>query len=193
MGWYCVRSKPKHEQLAAKNLRSNLRIELFNPLFRVKRATKRGVVHFIEPLFPCYLFVRCVIEDRLNEIRYTTGVSGIVHFGHRLPSVPEAVIEELRACFEREEPLAVDDGLSAGTPVAISNGPFLGFSAVVLRDLPAKRRVQLLLEILGRPTAIEVDRDLVAPEDLSAAKLLPSLAANRSIAGAHLSGLATAG
>jgi len=162
-------------------------MELFNPLFRVKRATRRGVVHFIEPLFPCYLFVRCVIEDRLNEIRYTTGVSGIVHFGHRLPSVPEPVIEELRACFEREEPLAVEDGLSAGTKVAISHGPFLGFPAVVLRDLPAKRRVQLLLEILGRPTAIEVDRDLVASDNLSAAKLLPSLAANQSGAGAEFS------
>ena len=180
LAWYCVRTKPKHEQSASKNIHTNLQLEIFNPLFRVKRATKRGLVHFIEPLFPCYLFVRCVIEERLNAIRYSPGVSGIVHFGHRLPSVPESVIADLRASFNGEEPLAVEDGLSAGTEVTISKGPFWGLPAVVMRVMPAKQRVQLLLEIMGRPTPIDMDRDSVVSANLSTARLVPSLASFES-------------
>jgi hypothetical protein len=48
--------------------------------------------------------------------------------------------------------------------------------ASVLRIMPARRRVQILLDILGGPTAVEVDRNLVVSEKSMVADLLPLLA-----------------
>jgi len=57
------------------------------------------VVRMIEPLFPCYIFVRCVIEECLDEIQYANGVHSLLHFGPQIPPVADSIIEELRECF----------------------------------------------------------------------------------------------
>ena len=175
--WYCARTKPKHEHIAAANLRKNLELEVFHPQLRVERATRRGIVHIIEPLFPCYIFVRCVLGECLGEIRHTTGVSTLVHFGNRIPEVSDAVIAELQECFEAEEPMNVEDRLSPGAEVVFAGGAFLGMRTVVLRVLPARQRVQVLLDILGRPTPVEVPRTSVVLENHALADRVPLLAA----------------
>jgi transcriptional antiterminator RfaH len=175
--WYCARTKPKHEHIAAANLRKNLNLEVFHPRLRIERATQRGVVRIIEPLFPCYIFVRCVIEDKLNEIKHSNGISSLVHFGHRIPKVSDAIIEELQECFETEEPLNVENRLSPGDEVTVADGAFAGMSAFVLRNMPARQRVQVLLDILGRPTPVEVDRISVVLARNSLADLAPIFAA----------------
>ena len=176
VAWYCARTKPKHEHIAAANVGRNLGLEVFDPRLRMERATRRGVVRTVEPLFPCYVFVRCPAEA-LNDIRYVTGISSLVHFGQRVPTVPDPVIEQLKACFEAEEPLAVEDRLFPGAEVFVAEGAFRGFQAIVLRTLPAKRRVQILLDILGGPTLVEVDRHTLTLENRTVADLVPSLAA----------------
>ena len=176
--WYCARTKPKHEHIASANLSKTLGLEVFNPCLRVERSTRRGMVRAIEPLFPCYVFVQCV-SSAWNDIRFVGGVSSLVSFGSKIASVPDAVIEELRECFEAEEPLEVEDRLFPGAEVSVSNGAFQGFQAIVLRMLPARQRVQVLLDILGRPTVVEVDRQSITPENQTVADRMPSLAAAR--------------
>jgi len=175
LAWYCARTKPKHEHIAAANLSKNLGLEVFNPRLRVERVTRRGVVRSVEPLFPCYLFVQC-FSSAWNDIRFVTGVSSLVHFGERVAPVPDSAIEELKECFEAESPLEVEDRLVPGAEVSIADGAFRGFEAIVLRMLPAKRRVQILLDILGRSTLVEVDRQSVFVENRVLADLMPSLA-----------------
>jgi hypothetical protein len=51
-------------------------------------------------------------------------------------------------------------------------------SAYVLKSLPAKKRVQILLEVLGRPVTVEVERESVTPKNNSLAELAPVLAAS---------------
>ncbi len=174
--WYCARTKPKHERIAAANLQKNLGLEVFHPRLRMERATRRGVMRVIEPLFPCYIFVRCVLEERLDAVRHVTGISSLVHFGRRIAMVPEAAIDELRQCFESEQPMAMIDGLVAGAEVLIAEGAFMGLSAMVVRALPAVRRVQILLDFLGRPTLAEVDRSTLTVQNYRVADRLPLLA-----------------
>ena len=174
--WYCARTQPKHEHIAAANVTRRLGLEVFHPRLRIERATRRGVVRVVEPLFPCYIFVRCQLEERVDEIRYINGISSFVHFGHRIPSVPDVVIDELRQCFEAEEPMAVEDRILPGSEVTIAEGAFLGARGIVVRTLPARQRVQILLEFLGRTTLTEVDRKSVTVEDQRMADLMPSLA-----------------
>jgi transcriptional antiterminator RfaH len=174
--WYCARTKPKHEHIAAANVRKRLNLDVFHPQLRIERATRRGVVRVIEPLFPGYIFVRCAIEEKLNEIQRTNGVSSLVHFGNRIPTVDDAVIGELQECFEAESPMALEDCLAPGDEVVVGCGAFAGMRAYVLRVLPARQRVQVLLDVLGRPTPVELDRGTVVLERDSIAHRAPALA-----------------
>lgn len=175
IAWYCARTKPKHEHIAAANVSRNLGLEVFNPRLRIERATRRGLVRSIEALFPCYIFVRCPVSS-WNHIRYETGISSLVHFGDRIPTVPNHVIAELKECFEAEAPMDVEDRLYPGAEVSVAYGAFQGFQAIVLRMLPSRQRVQILLEILGRQTLVEVERQAVTLENRSVADMMPSLA-----------------
>ena len=161
-----------------------LNLEVFNPRLRVERATRRGLRRVIEPLFPGYLFVRCVITDRLNDLQFTDGISSMVHFGDRIPEVEDAVIEELQECFVTEEPMPVENRLSPGDTVFVAEGAFAGMSAIVLRTMPARQRVQVMLEILGGNTLVEVNRNSIIGERNTVADRAPILAAPQ-LAGAR--------
>jgi len=185
--WYCARTKPKHEHIAAANLRKNLNLEVFHPRLRIERATRRGVMRVSEPLFPCYIFFRCIIGEKLGEIQRTNGVNTVVHFARRIPKIADAVIEELKECFEGEETMTVKDRLSPGDEVVVVDGAFRGMCAFVLRVMSARKRVQVLLDVLGRPTPAEVDENSVVNERNTVATLVPILAApviqNAAVAG----------
>jgi len=174
--WYCARTKPKHEHIAAANVAKNLGLEVFHPRLRMERATRRGVMRVVEPLFPCYIFVHCVLEQRLDQIRHITGISSLVHFGSKIPAVPDSAIEELKQCFESEQPMNVEDGVVPGAEVTIVGGAFFGFTGMVVRALSAGQRVQILLDFLGRVTLAEVDRKSLKLENRRVADMLPLLA-----------------
>src|ERR1700678_506909 len=123
--WYCARTKPTHEHIAAANVGKRLGLEVFHPRLRIERATRRGVMRVVEPLFPCYIFIRCVLENRLDEISHVTGIRSLVHFGRKTPAVPDSAIDELKQCFESEQPMTVEDGVTPGAEVIIVEGAFL--------------------------------------------------------------------
>ena len=177
--WFCARTQPKHERLAAASLSRNLGLEVFHPRIRLERATQRGVVRVVEPLFPCYVFVRSPAEQ-LDQIRYVTGISSLVQFGPKVAQVPDSVIEELKLCFEAEEPMSVQDRLHPGAEVTVAEGAFLGFQGIVVQVLPAKQRVQILLDFLGRSTLAEVDRKSLTLENRCFAEMMPALAAGHA-------------
>jgi transcriptional antiterminator RfaH len=176
LSWYCARTQPKHEHIAASNLVKRLGLEVFHPRLRLERPTRRGLVRVVEPLFPCYIFLRCRLDTCLDGIRHTTGISSLVHFGQRMPAVPDGVIEELRQCFGLEEPLVAEDPIYPGAEVTVADGAFMGAAGVVFRVLPARQRVQILLDFLGRTTLAEVDRKSLVVENSSLADLMPTLA-----------------
>jgi len=175
MAWYCARTKPKHEHIVAAGLKRNLGLEVFHPRLRIERPTRRGVVRVVEPLFPCYVFVRCNIDECLDGVRYVNGVSSLVHFGQRIPIVPDQVVDELKQCVEADL-VDVEDRICPGAEVTVGEGAFLGFNGIVLRVMPAKQRVQILLDFLGRTTLTEVDRKSLILENRSMADMMPSLA-----------------
>src|SRR5258708_9094266 len=58
--WFCLRTQPKHEHIAAAALRHRLEIRCFAPRVRFPKATRRGKVWFVEAMFPGYLFAQFV-------------------------------------------------------------------------------------------------------------------------------------
>ena len=176
VAWYCARTQPRHEHIAAGGVRARLGLEVFNPRLRIERSTRRGLVRLIEPLFPCYIFVRCNLSDNSDAIRHVTGISSLVRFGQQVPAVVDETIEELRQCFELDEPMGVEDGLKAGVEVLVADGPFMGTRGLVVRAMPGRQRVQILLDFLGRTTLAEVERTSLNVENRRIADLIPALA-----------------
>lgn len=174
--WFSAWTKPKHEQIAAAGLRRNLGLEVFLPQLQFKKVTRAGWKRVTEPLFPGYIFVRCVVEERINEIQYLNGIKRLVQFGGKIPSIPDQIIAELQRHFQQNSVVTVEDALSPGDEVNVAGGAFAGMDACVLRTLPAKQRVQILLEILGRPTIVEMGRHLLVARRNTLADLVPFLA-----------------
>src|ERR1700722_17658503 len=156
--WFCLRTHPKHEHIAAAQLRQESDIEVYLPRIRFKRVTRSGPAWVTEALFQNYLFARFDLLDSVRRVQAARGVRGIVHFGNRWPTVPEAAIKELQAAMEGQELRVVEDTLQPGDTVQIATGAMHGLEAVVSRVMPARLRVAVLLQFLGRQTTVELDR-----------------------------------
>jgi len=158
--WFCVRTHPKHEHIAAAQLQEN-GFRVFLPRIRYRRPTRCGPAWVTEALFRDYLFTRFDLAIALRRVQHSRAVRGVVHFGDRWPTVPEAIIDELQTLMGGQDLRLVEDTLSPGDTVLIATGVMSGLHAVVTRVMPAKQRVALLLEFLGQRTSVEVDRNRV--------------------------------
>jgi len=161
VAWFCVRTQLKHEHIAAANLRVLPGLEVFNPRIRYRRSTRRGPVWFTESMFPSYLFARFDWRQQLRMVHHAAGVATIVHFGSRWPTVPDQAIVELKASVGEEDLRVVESEPKVGDEVQVSGGAFHGFQGIVTRLLPARMRVAILLDFLGRQTTVEVPMEEV--------------------------------
>ena len=162
--WFCLRSQPKHEHIAAAHLKKMTEVEVFLPRVRFKRSTRQGLAWVTEALFPNYLFARFDWENSLRQVQSARGVSGVVHFGDRWPIIEAAIITELQQTVGAEEPHIISGGLLPGDTVEIVDGAMRGLRAVVTRIMPSRERVAVLMEFLGRQTTIEVPMNSIIKE-----------------------------
>ncbi len=154
--WFCLKAQPKREHIAAAGLRRQLRIECFSPRVRFRKMTRRGAVWFVEAMFPGYLFANFVYSQQHRNVEYSPGIQSIVQFGDRVATLGPALISDLRKNAGDEEVVTIDPQIQAGQSVRVTEGPFQGLEALVTRLLPAKERVRILLDFLGRPVETEI-------------------------------------
>ena len=148
--WYLVYTKPRQEQTARHQLERQ-GYPVYLPM--TQRSRKRGSrrVPAIEPLFPRYLFIQLdTCRDDWGPIRSTVGVSSLVRFGQEPASVPDALINLLRA---RESDTGLHDwveaGFRTGQPVRVVEGVMQGYEGIFVAA-SGRERVVVLLDILGR-------------------------------------------
>ena len=163
LSWYCLRSQPKHENIAAIHLRKYTTVEVFAPRIRFQRPRLKGKAWTTEALFPGYLFARFDLQERWREIQYSHAVRGILRFGERYPVVPTAVIEMLREPLGPEELATVKSSMDAGQQVVVAEGAFLGLETVITHYMPAKDRVKVLMNLMGRVMEVEMPVSSVLP------------------------------
>ena len=155
--WYCLRSQPKQEHIAAANIRSILReIDVFCPRLRIKRQCNRGSVWFVEALFPGYLFAKFNPNHSMQTVKSVPGVKTVLSFGSFTATIHDDIIAGLRADFDHNELHEVADELRPGDEITLTSGPLRGIQANVIRLLPSSNRIQVLMELLGRTTPVEV-------------------------------------
>jgi transcriptional antiterminator RfaH len=170
-GWFCLQTQPKHEHLAAAHLRKMDRVEVFLPRIRFKRAIKQAHVWVTEALFPGYLFVRFDWDDQLRQVQSGPGVRHIVHFGDDWPVISETTIDELRKIIGATGLHTIAPEFSPGDAVQFSDRNLGGLNGIVSRVMPGQKRVEVLMEILGRETGIELAIDSLIKEGCERAAL----------------------
>ncbi|MEM9400035.1 MAG: transcription termination/antitermination NusG family protein [Verrucomicrobiota bacterium] len=154
--WYCLQSQPKHEFLAAECLTKHLSVEVFLPKVRFKKLVRLKAKWVTEPLFPRYMFVRCD-DHLLPQVRSEHGVGGLVKFGGAYCKVQEELITQLKAYAIDQETIEVAHNMKAGDQVIVTEGPFQGLDALVKEILPAKERVRILIDMLGRQIEMKIE------------------------------------
>jgi len=161
--WFCLKVQPKREHLAATSLRRRFGINCVSPRLRFRKLTRRGPVWFVEAMFPGYLFAKFVYSTQHRSVESSNGVRGILRFGQHLATLPENTVIALQTRAGAEEVVTIDSSLKIGQPVHIVEGPFRGLEVVITQVLPAKERIRVLLEFLGRSMETEVPAQKVLP------------------------------
>ena len=160
--WFCLRTQTKREHIAAGHLREVEGVEVFCPRLRYRKATRRGKIWWVEPLFPGYLLAKFNLAEMERMVTFCQGVRGLVRFGSEIPAVPDAFVESLRQEVRNrsegdEELFAVSPVIEIGDEVEIAHGPLQGMHGTIVSIAPATERVKILLDFLGQPQAVNVD------------------------------------
>lgn len=159
-----MRTQPRHEHIAAATLAKQYHFEVFQPRIKFRRSTFRGSIWCDEPLFPSYIFVKFNFYNHLRTVNYAHGVSGVVHFGNFYPQIPEETIQELKRYIGNDHVYEVVNEFVEGEEVLVGDGPFKGLIVVILRPMPGKERVRVLMDFLGRQTEVEMNKcELIKP------------------------------
>ena len=153
--WFCPKAEPKREHIAAACLRQIFEAEVFCPRVRFRKSTARGLIWFVESMFPGYLFARFDYAALHRQISVSPGVNGFVRFGECLALLPDKLIDEIRSRTGTDEVVEIAQELQPGQGVRIAKGPFEGLEALVTRLIAARNRVEILIECMGRTLRAE--------------------------------------
>ncbi|NNJ70704.1 MAG: hypothetical protein HKP10_05385 [Kiritimatiellales bacterium] len=157
--WYCVRTKPKKERMAAANIASLHGLEVFCPQIRFRRKTVRGPVWFQEAMFPGYMFARFDMFEMKRAVSYAPGVMNIPVFNERYVAIPDTVIDSIRKDLNDEGTVDAGIPLEVGDETTILDGSMRGLKVKVIKVMAAEDRVGVLLEMLGTLVEAEFPAD----------------------------------
>jgi transcription antitermination factor NusG len=152
--WYAVYTRYQHERVIAQHL-TNKGIETFLPLYSAVHRWKDRNKEITAPLFPCYVFLQCSRERKL-EIVSTPGVVGLIGSPSGPSEIPATEIETVRRAVESSSPIRPHPFLASGDRVRIKFGPLEGTEGILVRNKNLFRLI-ISVEMLGRSAAVEID------------------------------------
>ena len=158
--WYALYTQPRKERQVHSFLEQK-GVETYLPT--VQRKVRRRDRPDLVVYFPCYLFARLDFEATpQSSIAWMPGIRRVVSFGEQPAIVAEEIVNLIR-----ERLSDVDDvgygRLRQGDRVRFSSGPLRDLDAIFDRPLSSTDRVRVLLNVMGRMTAVDTDYSAIAP------------------------------
>jgi transcription antitermination factor NusG len=154
--WYAIRTRSRHEKVAAEQLRDQ-GIESFLPLVsRLRRWSDRQKEVEL-PLFPGYAFVRFepMSADRLRVLR-THGVVGFVGPRWEATPVPDSQIRDIKLLLGQKVPLIDHSFLQIGQRVRVKGGALDGVEGI-LSSHDGGRSLVITVEPIERSLSIRIE------------------------------------
>ena len=112
-----------------------------------------------EVMFPGYIFINTEV-NKYSSVKHTKGIKNIIKFGENIPYMTNEEIKRISIIEKssRDEPLIAK--IKIGQEVNIKTGSLKGNIAKIC-SLPSKKRVGILLHILGSYRRIDIpEKDL---------------------------------
>lgn len=163
--WYLAYTKPRQEQIALVNLQQQA-FEAYLPLYKKFKKTEQGPVALFEPMFPRYILFRPgKPEQSISVVRSTKGIATIVRFGFEPALLADELVRRIRLLEEdrNHATLLELSNLKAGQTVRLKHTALGGIEGLI--QSVSSKRVAVLLEILGRPTVVQVEHHQVELTD----------------------------
>lgn len=160
--WYVLYSKPQKEECARFHL-SSKGLEVFFPQLLFPQSAKKR--KRLVPLFPNYLFVRLTLfSEEFSYAKWSPGVSRIVSFNGVPASIDDSIVDFLMRQVDGDGVIEARPNLRSGQEVRITGGPFDGLVGIIQEPPNAKGRINILLQLLNRPTKVDVPIQFVEAE-----------------------------
>jgi transcriptional antiterminator RfaH len=156
--WFCLRTQNKREHIAAAILDRVEEVEVFCPRISQVKKTRAGKKRFVEAMFPGYIFAKFHYLTDSRQVVHSQGVIRMVELGDRRV-IPERIIQDLKTSIPEGIIEAPDLSIEPGAEIEVVTGSLKGMNGKVLAQLPAKNRIQILLEILGSEICVDVSPD----------------------------------
>lgn len=147
--WYVIHTKSGQEDVVDLHL-SRLGLEILNPKLIQERIVWGCLKTSIKPLFAGYIFAKFNAEKYLHTIQYTRGVRQVLRFGMTLFPVEEEIIQNIQSRLDNNGCVELKkETLVPGSSVQINVGAFSGLNGVFDRETSDKKRVVILLDVMG--------------------------------------------
>jgi len=154
--WNVLYTKPHREEMVCSWL-SDRGMRVYLPKVRSRNKERKDRM---EPFFPCYVFAQLELErEDLTSVGWTPGLRRVVSFGGAPATVDDPFIEFVAERLEEINRQGWPSPFKSGDLVLITQGPFRDMIGVFARPSSAAKRVQILLDILGKQTRCEVDQE----------------------------------
>jgi transcription antitermination factor NusG len=158
--WYALHLRSRHEKVVEQALQGK-GYPVLCPFYTVKRKRSDRTVEVEVPLFPGYLFCHFDALDRLPILK-TSGVVSVVGIGGAPQPVEDLEIRSIQTIVASGRQVQPWPLLRQGQKVRIQAGPLCGAEGTLLQ-VRSKCRLVVLVSVLQRAVAVELDQDTVAP------------------------------
>jgi transcriptional antiterminator RfaH len=155
-GWFLAYTKPRQEQVALQNL-AQQGFDVYLPMYKKFKASEQGQVSLFEVMFPRYIFFRPgQVGQSMGTARSTKGVATVIRFGVDFARLQDVLVRQIRVMEEeRNQATHLDlSSLKPGQRVRLQHTALSGMEGLV--QTVSSKRVAVLLEILGRPTVVDL-------------------------------------
>lgn len=163
--WYVVHTYSGHENKVAETLKQRAEtLHLTDKIIAVliptqeKIQIRRGQRKTVnEKIFPGYMLVQMQLtEESWLAVRTTQGVTGFVGVGNKPTPLPKHEVDAIKQYMTQGAPQYKAD-YTEGEAVRITDGPFNDFLGTVKSISEDKGKVEVLINVFGRETPVEVD------------------------------------
>ncbi|MEW6118027.1 MAG: transcription termination/antitermination NusG family protein [Nitrospirota bacterium] len=165
MHWYAVYTKQRQEERVEENL-SRASLEVFSPKLKRKKLIRGTYEQVVQPLFPCYIFVRFDMDKHYHMIKYTRGVRGIIGNPGSPWPVGEDIIGIIRSRMNEEGLIVIKPDIRLGDSVEITEGPLKGFIGIFEKEMNDRDRVIVLLNTIEYQARVEIEKEFLRKKEV---------------------------
>ncbi len=163
--WYVVHTYSGRENRVAETLKQRAQtLNLTDKIIKILIPTKEKIQikkgqrkKIKEKIFPGYMLVNMIMsDDAWLAVRTTNGVTGFVGTSSKPSPIPTHEVEAIRNYTQQATPQYKAEFVE-GQAVKITDGPFTDFLGTVQSINEERGEVEVLINIFGRETPVELD------------------------------------